>query len=160
MLFLRNVKKISIDKDFVIRRAKTVITEKQLTNTEKFLLCDVRLITNTETSQWIIGDFIGIELDNETKIALKQDEKAPKRLKEAQYTNISFAGKVDDKGDLIAVKENSLIFTYLPTKINKRFPFLVNADFITNAPREGFHEDRIWNVCNISITAGSRPEEK
>jgi hypothetical protein len=146
MLFLRNVNKISIDEDFVISRKKTVLAEKQLTNTEKFLLCDVRLIINTEISQWIIGDFIDIELDNETKIALKQDEKAPKRLKEAQYTNISFAGKIDEKGDLIAIKENSLIFAYLPTKINKKFPFLVNADFILNASREGFHEERTWNI--------------
>jgi len=146
MLFLRNVTLINIDKDFSIKRTKTLISEKALSKTEKFLLSSVSLVANNEQTDWIIGDFIGIELDNETKTALKQDEKAPKRLKETQFTNISFAGKINGKGDLIEIKENSLIFTYLPTKINKGFPFLVNADFLTNAPREGFHEDRIWNI--------------
>ena len=146
MLFLRNVTLISIDKDFSIKRTKNLISEKALSKTEKFVLSAVSLIANSEQTDWIIGDFIGIELDNETKTALKQDEKAPKRLKETQFTNISFAGKINSKGDLIEIKENSLIFTYLPTKINKGFPFLVNADFLTNAPREGFHEDRVWNI--------------
>ena len=146
MLFLRNVTLINIDKDFSIKRTKTLISEKALSKTEKFLLSSVSLVANNEQTDWIIGDFIGIELDNETKTALRQDEKAPKRLKETQFTNISFAGKINGKGDLIEIKENSLIFTYLPTKINKGFPFLVNADFLTNAPREGFHEDRIWNI--------------
>jgi hypothetical protein len=146
MLFLRNVTLINIDKDFSINRTKTLISEKALSKSEKFLLSSVSLVANSEQTEWIIGDFIGIELDSETKIALKQHEKAPKRLKEAQFTNISFAGKINSKGDLIEIKENSLIFTYLPTKINKGFPFLVNADFLTNAPREGFHEDQIWNI--------------
>ncbi len=146
MLFLRNVTLISIDKDFSIKRTKTLISEKALSKTENFLLSAVSLVANNEQTDWLIGDFIGIELNNETKTALKQDEKAPKRLKETQFTNISFAGKVNNKGDLIEIKKNSLIFTYLPTKINKGFPFLINADFLTNAPREGFHEDRIWNI--------------
>lgn len=146
MLFLRNVTLINIDKDFSIKRSKVLISEKALSKTEKFVLSAVSLTANSEQTDWIIGDFIGIELDNETKTALKQDEKAPKRLKETQFTNISFAGKINSKGDLIEIKENSLIFTYLPTKINKGFPFLVNADFLTNASREGFHEDRVWNI--------------
>lgn len=146
MLFLRNVTLISIDKDFSIRRTKTLISEKALSITEKFVLSSVSLIASSEQTDWIIGDFIGIELDNETKTALKQEEKAPKRLKETLFTNISFAGKINSKGDLIEIKQNSLIFTYLPTKITKGFPFLVNADFLTNAPREGFHEDRVWNI--------------
>jgi hypothetical protein len=146
MLFLRNVTLINIDKAFSIRRKNTIISEKALSNNEKFLLSSVSLEANKEKTDWLIGDFIGIELDNETKTTLKQDEKAPKRLKETQFTNISFAGKINEKGDLVKLKENSLVFTYLPTKINKGFPFLVNADFLTNAPREDFHEDRIWNI--------------
>lgn len=146
MLFLRNVTLINIDEDFSIERKKNLISEKELSKTEKFLLSSVSLVANNEQTDWILGDFIGIELDNKTKTALRQDEKVPKRLKETLFTNISFAGKINDKGDLIEIKENSLIFTYLPTKINKGFPFLVNADFLTNAPREGFHEDRFWNI--------------
>jgi hypothetical protein len=146
MLFLRNVTLINIDNDFSIKRTKTLIYDKVLSKSEKISLSAVSLIANVEQTDWIIGDFSGIELDNEIKSALKQDEKAPKRLKETQFTNISFAGKINDKGELIEIKDNSLIFTYLPTKINKGFPFLVNADFLTNAPREGFHEDLIWNI--------------
>jgi len=146
MLFLRNVSSIKIDHSFSIKRKKTSLRTRTFSLTGKFLLNVVSLITNNEQTDWILGDFIGMSLDNSIKTALKQDEKAPKRLKEAKFTNISFAGRLNSKGELIEMKENSLVFTYLPTKINKKFPFLVNADFLTNAPREGFHEDRIWNI--------------
>lgn len=153
MLFLRNVMVINVGNDFTIRKTKTLIAAKQLSGNESFVLSSVSLSTNTNTTNWVVGDFIGIEIDDSTRNALRQDEKAPKRLKETQFTNISFAGMIKDNGELVELKENSLIFTYLPTKINKGFPFLINADFLTNAPREGFHEDRIWNIWLFEMVA-------
>ncbi len=74
-----------------------------------------------------------------------EDEKSPKKLKEAKRTEISFAVQLD-KGKLKAVdKENRLIFTYLPTSINCDFPFLVNASFLTDAGRQHLHQDIFWN---------------
>lgn len=37
------------------------------------------------------------------------------------------------------------IFAFLPTKVNSNFPFLINADFILSASREGIQFDRPWN---------------
>jgi len=148
MLFLRKITKIRIvtDREYIFHKTKQVISKKSFAKMESFVLTEVHLRNNIKISKWIVGDFSGIELDHATQGALNRDEKAPKRLKEAQYTNISFAGRISDKNELTEIKDDSLIFTYLPTKINKRFPFLVNADFLTNAPREGFHEDRAWNI--------------
>jgi len=140
MLFLRNVTEVRIvhsGREDIFRKTKQVINKR---------LTEVHLESNRSISKWIVGGFSGIELDDDIKDALRQAEKVPERLKQAQYTNISFAGRINDENQLTAIKESSLIFTYLPTKIKKSFPFLVNADFLTNAPREGFHEDRDWNI--------------
>jgi hypothetical protein len=135
MLFLRNVRKITVTntKEFVVEKIKpqgstTAIIKKN----------------GQIQSEWITKDFIRIAIDEDIQTELKRDDKSPKKLKESKFTNISFAAKIED-GQLVSIKENALVFTYLPTKINLGFPFLVNADFLTNAAREGFHEDRIWN---------------
>jgi hypothetical protein len=62
------------------------------------------------------------------------------------FTEISFAAKIEGN-QIRELKEwESLIFTYLPTKVSDfKFPFLVNGSFLTNAAREGIHEDKIWN---------------
>jgi len=141
-LFLRSITKISIStngkSDYVI--------EKQIYKTEESH-DEVRLLKNEkELSSWIVTSFDNIPIDFETQVALKQDDKTPDKLKEAKVTEISFAAKIEN-GKIKAIKgEESLIFTYLPTKVlDFEFPFLVNGSFLTNASREGIHEDRVWN---------------
>ena len=77
---------------------------------------------------------------------MKKDEKIPDKLKKAKFTEISFAARIE-KGQVKALKrEESLIFTYFPTKDDSfEFPFLVNGNFLTNASREAIHEDQFWN---------------
>ena len=59
-------------------------------------------------------------------------------------TKITFAAKIDD--DKILPVDNSVLYTYLPTKVNDfNFPFLINADFLTTASRESIHFKNIWN---------------
>ncbi|MBX2890649.1 MAG: hypothetical protein KF734_06955 [Saprospiraceae bacterium] len=95
-------------------------------------------------SEWLIKtEQFSIPSDVQTEI--NEDDKSPKKLKEAKQTEISFAIQVE-KGKLKAVdKENRLIFTYLPTSINYDFPFLVNASFLTDAGRQHLHQDTFWN---------------
>lgn len=95
-------------------------------------------------SEWLINtERFDIPKDVQTEI--NEDEKSPKKLKEASRTEISFAIQLE-KGRLKAVdKENRLIYTYLPTSINYDFPFLVNASFLTDAGRQHLHQDTFWN---------------
>jgi hypothetical protein len=135
MLFLRNVISITVDSK------ETFIAEK-IKNIESGT---VYLKKNGQVqSEWLLKEF-HFSIDEDIQKQLKCDDKSPKKLQQSTNTTISFAARLDD-GRLVPVKEESLVFTYLPTKINLGLPFLVNADFLTNAPREGFHEDRIWNI--------------
>jgi hypothetical protein len=95
-------------------------------------------------SEWLIKiDQFDIPADVQREI--NADDKSPKKLKEAQRTEISYAIQLE-KGRLKAVdKEKRLIFTYLPTSINYDFPFLVNASFLTDAGRQHLHQDTFWN---------------
>ncbi len=142
LLFLRKITKISIsingNLDYTIEKLIHKIEESYN---------EVKLLKNDkELSSWIVTTFDKIPIDDETQIALKQDDKTPDKLKEAKFTEISFAAKIEN-GKLKEIKgEESLIFTYLPTKVlDFEFPFLVNGSFLTNASREGIHEDRVWN---------------
>ena len=108
--------------------------------------CGAAEKNDNELSNWIVTTFDKILIDDKTQIALKHDEKTPDKLKEAKLTEISFAAKIEN-GKLKEIHgEESLIFTYLPTKeISFEFPFLVNGNFLTSASRESIHEDRVWN---------------
>lgn len=143
MLFLRNVTKIIVENHnvFVVEKIKN-----QVSNT-------VTLKKNGQIqSEWIVKDFTNIPIAEHIQAEIRKDDKMPKKLKESESTNISFAAKIVE-GELTPIKDESIIFTYLPTKINWEFPFLVNADFLTNAAREGFHEDRVWNQWLFEIVA-------
>jgi len=141
-LFLRSIAKI-----FISTNGKLDYTIEKKIHKIKENYNEVKLLKNdNELSSWIVTTFDKILIDNKTQIALKQDEKTPNKLKEARLTEISFAAKIEN-GKLKEIHgEESLIFTYLPTKeINFEFPFLVNGNFLTNASRESIHEDRVWN---------------
>jgi len=142
LLFLRSITKISISTngklDYTI--------EKQIHKIEKSY-DEVKLLKNEiELSSWIVKTFDKIPIDEETQIALKLDDKTPNKLKEAKFTEISLATKIEN-GRIKEIKgEESIMFAYLPMKKNDfAFPFLVNANFLTNASREGIHEDSVWN---------------
>ena len=50
-------------------------------------------------------------------------------------------------------KDDAVIYTYLPTSFkfgNEGFPFLVNANFITDAGRQQLHKDSEWNKLIFS----------
>lgn len=150
LLFLRRVSKISVSKD----GRPLYSIEKKVIN-EETIFKEVSLFKDEkEISSWITKAFENIPVPEKTKIELKQDEKTPKKLKESKFTEISFAAKIDG-GKIRALKEcESLIFTYLPTKVdNFKFPFLVNGSFLTNAAREGIHEDKVWNQWLFELIA-------
>jgi len=148
LLFLRRITKISVS----INGEHNFTIEKLIINKEKYFDEISLLKNNKETTQWIVTTFENIPIDKETQDELGKDDKTPDKLKKAEFTNISFAARVE-KHRIKALKgEESLIFTYLPTKvIDFEFPFLVNGNFLTNASREAIHEDRFWNQWLFKI---------
>lgn len=150
LLFLRNVSKISVSKN----GSQVYSIEKKIIATEAHFNEAALFRDSKKISSWITKTFGDIPLTEKTRIALKQDEKTPKKLRDAQFTELSFAAKVEND-KIRALKESeSLIFTYLPTKVNDfKFPFLVNGSFLTNAAREGIHEDKIWNQWLFELIA-------
>lgn len=150
LLFLRRVSKISVSYN-----GKTVASiEKKIISQDKAFNEATIYKDGIKISTWITKTFEQISIPPETKEELRQDEKTPEKLKEADYTELSFAAKIEE-GKLKSLKsEESLIFTYLPTKVSDfEFPFLINGSFLTNAAREGLHEDRVWNQWLFKLTA-------
>jgi hypothetical protein len=148
LLFLRAITKISIyDQGSGLYSIEKRITESGKSHSEVRLIKD-----NNEISGWIVKTYEKIHIDSKTQASLQRDEKTPEKLKESAYAEISFAAKVDN-GKLQQISgEESLIFTYLPTKVTDyEFPFLVNAGFLTTASRERIHEDRIWNQWLLGV---------
>lgn len=151
LLFLRRVSKISVSKN----GDGLYCIEKKVTN-QQAVFNEVTLLKDgKEISSWITKTFDSIPVPERTKIELKQDDnKTPDKLKESEITEISFAAKIDGQKIKPLKKDESLIFTYLPTKVSDfEFPFLVNGSFITNAAREGLHQDRVWNQWLFELIA-------
>ncbi|MBS1771195.1 MAG: ATP-binding protein [Acidobacteria bacterium] len=140
LLFLRHLKTIRVQGPKEMTIARTV-------NAGSEAYKEVTIRKNGKViSEWITHTFEHIPIDPEVREVLAQDDKTPKKLQEATEAEISFAAKVN-KGKITRLSpEESLIFTYLPTKVRKfGFPFLLNGSFLTNAGREELHEDRKWN---------------
>ena len=150
LLFLRRVSKISVSNN-----GELITTIEKKINNQNTTFDEVTLYKDEKKiSSWLTKTFEKISIPSETKDELRQDDKTPEKLKEAGFTELSFAAKIEDGKLRSLKKEESLIFTYLPTKVSDfEFPFLVNGSFLTNAAREGLHEDRIWNQWLFKLTA-------
>jgi len=150
LLFLRRLSFISVSYDdgvgYTIERK---LVAKGAVFDELILLKD-----NQQTSSWIVRNFGSIPIPQGTKKALLADDKTPPKLKSSEFTELAFAAKTEDGKIILPAAGESLIFTYLPTKVLAfQFPFLLNASFLTSAPREALHEDRLWNQWLMQLAA-------
>ncbi|MBS1635417.1 MAG: DUF3883 domain-containing protein [Bacteroidetes bacterium] len=143
LLFLRRVSKITVKRNNILQSEITkVVTETD----NAYIKTELRL-DNKLVSTWLLKTFEHIQISDKTKTALKSDDDAPPKLKNSEFTDLSFAAKLIGDKIVSLPRNESLIFTYLPTKVREYdFPFLVNASFLTNTPREALHEDQIWNI--------------
>ncbi|WP_232342233.1 ATP-binding protein [Hymenobacter negativus] len=106
------------------------------------------------TSNWLVQRFDQLPVDAETQKELRADKKTPAKLRNCSHTELAFAARVDSGRIRALTAEESLLFTYLPTKVaDFGFPFLVNGSFLTSAAREGLHEDRVWNQWLLGLVA-------
>nr|WP_315171324.1 DUF3883 domain-containing protein [uncultured Flavobacterium sp.] len=134
ILFLRNVKTVAL-----------IDREKKIFEVTKKASKDVIDLYNNGKleSSWIFKIMdLPITDDLSEKLEQLSDTECPQKLKEAKATKLTFAAQVKDV-HLVPIKR-AVIYSYLPTKANKEFPFLINGDFLTNAERTELMPN-IWN---------------
>ena len=107
-----------------------------------------------EESRWLIYTNEKVKVPEELRSAINADINTPQKLKDAQTFDISFAIAIDNDGKLKRLpQKDAVIYTYLPTSFKfgtDGFPFLVNANFITDAGRLQLHKDSEWNKLIFS----------
>lgn len=113
----------------------------------------VVLSTNgREESRWLIHTNENVEVPSELREAINADINTPDKLKNVDTFDLSFAVALDEEGKLKRL-EQAVVYTYLPTSFSfgsEGFPFLVNANFITDAGRQQLHKDSEWNKLIFS----------
>jgi len=82
-----------------------------------------------------IREWINKEIDDNESVV-------PEKYYNIQNTVIQFA--TTRISNQIAITNNSVLYNYLPTKVNLGFDFLINGDFIPDGTREFFHNIK-WN---------------
>ena len=147
--FLLFLKSDYIKMTFIVEGNVRVRIEKSKVNGQVVLSSN-----GTEDSRWLIYCNDKVEVPENLRNLINADINTPDKLKDAKTFDLSFAvalGKNNKPQRL--EKDESLIFTYLPTSYrfgNDGFPFLVNANFITDAGRQQLHKDSEWNKLIFS----------
>lgn len=121
--------------------------EKRKVNGEVVLYVDGR-----EESRWMVyqNPEVQLNLTEEQKKRIEKHKSTPDKLKNATSFDLSFAIAIED-GKLKKV-DHAVLYTYLPTSYSfgEGFPFLVNANFITDEGRQHLDVDAEWNKVLIS----------
>lgn len=137
ILFLRNIKSIKID---------GIGNPIEITKTKSEKAISLKS-NNQHLSDWLTFDDIEIKISEEVKEAIISDKAVPPKLKEISSTKLNFICQIVDGKITPVAQEESYLFTYLPTDVNDyKFPFLVNADFLTTANRQSIHVKNKWNL--------------
>ena len=132
LLFLRNINRINYSSENINIRIERKI-EGELTT----------LLAENKSKQYLIYEVPAIDLSSHSN-ELANVKDIPKKLIESPYVNITFAASIYENE--IITETDSVLFTYLPTKdTTYNFPFLVNADFVTNSSREQIQSNNRWN---------------
>lgn len=135
LLFLKHIQSI----DIVIGLQKTVmVIERPASGEQKFF------VNGHFAEGWQVQSFI-VSIPESTQAFLRSLERAecPERLKEATQVAITFGAELDQADQFCPNRRHELC-SYLPTKINLGFPFIVNADFLLNPERTRL-VDQAWN---------------
>lgn len=137
VLFLRNVASVSYSEN----GANDILIKKTIDNET----CRIS-VNDIESNCWLTSDFV-LDVDDDTRELIQNDKLVPQKLKEVTKTKITFAAQVKEGSVVPVPKEQSILFAYLPTRVDTfEFPFLINADFLTAANREDIHYKNHWNI--------------
>ena len=130
--------------------------DKILTNVSKICSGNIVVLSSNENedSRWLTYINPEVAVPKELYKDIKADINTPQKLKDSKTFDLSFAIRIDSKGKIEKLsKEESVVYTYLPTSYrfaDEGFPFLVNANFITDAGRQQLHKNSEWNKLIFS----------
>lgn len=107
-----------------------------------------------EETRWLMYTNEDVPVPRELRDKISLDVNTPLKLKRAESFDLSFAIAIDKKKNLKKIDADSAVmYTYLPTSFKfggTGFPFLVNANFITDAGRLQLFHDSEWNKLIFS----------
>ncbi len=113
---------------------------------------DVLYVNGKEDSRWMVyqNQEVPLNLTTEQRRRIEKHKGTPDKLKNATSFDLSFAIAIED--GKLKKAESAVVYTYLPTSYSfgKDFPFLVNANFITDEGRQHLDVDAEWNKVLIS----------
>ncbi len=145
--FLIFLKDNNIKMSFVYHGNTWCTIEKLYLNGEVVLY-----INGNEDSRWMVyqNPEVPLNLTEEQKRRIEKHKSTPDKLKNATSFDLSFAIAVKD--GKLKKADDAVLYTYLPTSYSfgEGFPFLVNANFITDEGRQHLDVDAEWNKVLIS----------
>ena len=107
----------------------------------------VLYVNGIEDSRWMVyqNPEVPLNLTSEQKRRIEKHKNTPDKLKNANSFDLSFAIAIED--GKLKKADNAVLYTYLPTSYSfgEGFPFLVNANFITDEGRQHLDVDAEWN---------------
>lgn len=137
------------DEDKLVRSLKKRISEQKKLSNESEHQKVISLYDNGEIdSKWLVYQNDAVAVPEAVKTEISTDSKVPTKLKELDTFDVAFAIRIDDNGNIEPVN-NSVLYTYLPTSYGFGLPFLLNANFITDAGRQQINTDSVWNMMIV-----------
>lgn len=134
-LFLKNISKINFE---LPQNSSSILIDRSSEN-------KINLESKHYTSEWIIKNTT-VKVPENMKSILSEDRNIPEKLATANEIEITFAAKIIENEIVKLSKEESLLYSYLPTGESKyELPVLVNTSFLTAANRESLHSSSKWN---------------
>ncbi len=145
IVFLRHTRSMELQyldpRDFQLKSYRKIIRTLQndLFTLERLEGGEVKGV-----SYWHISHFeTKIPVDIHLSVQQLDKRLCPEKLKGAQEIEISFAMKLREDGTIIP-QDSTPIFSYLPTKKRRNFPFFVNSNFLLNPERTELLSE-LWN---------------
>lgn len=127
---------------------------EQASSLEKETIDDQVVLSRNgiEDSRWLIYSNEHVEVSPNIQEEMREDGYTPLKLQDAKSFDLSFAIRLDKEKKLMPMRD-AVAYTYLPTSFkfgDEGLPFLVNANFITDAGRQQLHKDSAWNKLIFS----------
>lgn len=145
--FLIFLKDNNIKMSFTYHGNMKCSIEKRTLNGEVVLY-----LNGIEDSRWMVykNSEVPLNLTEDQKRRIEKHKSTPDKLKNATSFDLSFAIAIED--GKLKKANNAVLYTYLPTSYSfgEGFPFLVNANFITDEGRQHLDTDAEWNKVLIS----------
>lgn len=150
---LPKIKKLLTDKEFLLfLNAKQVSVSlfdnnRLITSISRAKKGDVveLAVNGTVQSRWMMHSE-SVAVTGKVREYISQNvSSVPEKLREANQIEVAFSVKVGDDEKFVPL-EKSVVYTYLPTSYGSLgVPYLINANFLTDAGRQQLQKDSEWN---------------